>query len=238
MCVLSTAVVECFFAQYKQFVMRLPRAPSVSLLQSKAFISGFVRACRTKREHDTPPKRRASPIRRPEWVIKQGECGRKTARHIFFSERLAGRDGHANKSAHFADASGAWRGASPETRRRCKRKAKVENSITTTLKLDSLQRLNEPKTELASAWGIGAGSEYPLPEKAIEELFEQRSGVKLGAASWKSDFGSRVLEDPEFPAVVEYERPLKVCVYVVHSEHLAMFIVDATDILYGLIIVH
>ena len=79
------------------------------------------------------------------------------------------------------------------------------------LKLDALKALNEPKAEHVSIWGIGDGSEHPLPDAAIQQVFDQKSGVKVAAAAWKRALGSRALPDPEFPRVVEYETPLKVC---------------------------
>jgi hypothetical protein len=204
-------MVECFFAQYKQFVMRLPRSPSVALLQSKSTISGFSRACKTKRDLGQPPKRRAEPMRRPSWVFKEGEHGRRNGKHVYVSEKVGNRDDYLSQREAFCEASLSWRETSPETRDRCRKKAMAENATTKILKLDSLQKINETKHDYPSVWGIAEGSEYPLSEKTMQEQFHKKAGVKSGSKSWTDSLGSRVLEDPLFPAVVEYERPIKVC---------------------------
>lgn len=48
--VISTAVVECMFASYKQWLTRLPRAPTVPLLQGKSVVAGFLDVCSRKRK--------------------------------------------------------------------------------------------------------------------------------------------------------------------------------------------
>ena len=46
--VISTAFVECLFAQFKQLLLQIPKPPSVSLLAGKHMQSSFKRTCGSK----------------------------------------------------------------------------------------------------------------------------------------------------------------------------------------------
>ena len=89
---ISTAFVECLSAQSKQWLLRSPKTPSVSLLAGKHMQSIFKISCGSKRARhatgnngevgEAAGHRQRTKRRRPEWVFRRGERGCKTSHHV------------------------------------------------------------------------------------------------------------------------------------------------------------
>ena len=211
-CVLSTALVECMFANFKQILTRLPRAPSAPLLQSKGLVQTFQRCCKAKHARDQPStKRRGDTLRRPDWVFRRGEEGCKSGRHLFIGQRVSERAAEETAGSAFARASAEWRGVSEATRATLSRKAAGVNAVSKQIKRSCLESIinNNHTQHCSSPWGISEGSEHPLSEAALQSVLDTKAGVKEGSHDFVS-LGTRVMVDPDFPDEVIYDAPIKV----------------------------
>ena len=150
--VISTAFVECLFAQFKQWLLRIPKPPSVSLLAGQHMQSSFKRSCESKRARhatgndggvgEAAGHRQRTKRRRPEWVFRSGEQGFKTARLVWVGQQVKKRGHGVSSRKAFADASCRWRDTSPASRKRARQEARARNKAARQLKADSLTDLN------------------------------------------------------------------------------------------------
>ncbi len=124
------------------------------------------------------------------------------------------REAEETPADAFLEATREWPELDVEVKASCARRAKSSNAVTHVLKRSALEGINDKSQEsYSSPWGVASGSgsaDFPLPESVVQELLDQKKGVKTIAASWKS-LGTRATLDQLFPGEDEYDRPIKVC---------------------------
>ena len=151
--VISTAFVECLFAQFKQWLLRIPKPPSVSLLAGKHMQSIYKISCESKiARHATGDNgevaeaaghRQRTKRRRPEWVFRRGERGCTKSRNVWVGQQVKKRGHGVSSRKAFVDASCMWRDTSPASRKRARQEARARHKASRQLKVQSLADLNK-----------------------------------------------------------------------------------------------
>lgn len=206
--ILSTAFIECIFAQYKQWFLRVPKPPSMGLMQGKHMSWGFRRACGVKRDRAGGVAAKSRPkvktkTKRPEWVFRRGEMGARTARHIWMGKRIRARAPGVSQRAAFAEAVAEWSSVDAAGRASAAREAHVDNVATRQLKADAMHQFNAEPDFCPSFWDIGEGTPYPLSTEEIREVLDEKAGISTRAAEW-AQHGRRARASAAFPAEVQY----------------------------------
>ena len=120
--------------------------------------------------------------------------GRSNARHRFISQQIATRGLGVTHTDAFANASAAWKTATPKAKACAKRTAAFCRVHAKARKLGRLAESRHENDDVPTLWAIGRGSEFPLHPSDFEGLQRQTGCITKLSREWSQRAGRRELQ--------------------------------------------
>ena len=109
----------------------------------------------------------------------------------------------------FVEASTAWRTLVPEAKAIAKKDAAAHNRATRNRKMANMISAAQAPTDVASLWGMGKGSKFPLHPEDVAKLQHTTGEIARLAAAWTERASTMCQESQSFPSAVAYRRILQ-----------------------------
>lgn len=190
---LTTQLIECMFASFKQWRLKVQKSMSTTLLAAKHTCFEFQRACKRKRgldkAIDAPRPKRA----RPKWILKRGEHARYNRFHMHVRACIRARPRGQSVRDAFSGASSSYdpRALGPIVQ------AQRENALQQQCKRASMQQVAIASNDGETAWDLGDGC-FPLKACHVQSANKSQASRNEHVRRWK-DSNLMCNPAPDFP---------------------------------------
>ena len=201
---LTTQFLECLFAAFKNWRLRVPHAMTTALLAAKHTCHEFQRACSRKRNFNAmlgEPGARTKQAR-PKWIMKRGDHGRWNRFHMHVRECIRARPCGQSARAAFASAAASYDPRAPGPIMQ----AQVANTLQKQRKRDAMQQVLPERCGDKSVWDLGDDA-YPLKASFMEFANRSHTSRMEHTERWKAHNVKRD-PDPDFPDSVYHQHVL------------------------------